>query len=148
MKFNNSAKTESVVVVLATDNDVLSLEELYILTNQSTFKKMFSVQDYHQATDGDDIWVAKIDTLIVGFVSIYQPDNLLHNLFVLPQYQGKGVGALLLSFAESRLNSPMRLKVSKNNMSATFFYKKYGWQEELVPDPLFDEYISFEKHKI
>lgn len=148
MKFNNSAKAENIILALATENDTISLEELYVLTNQSTFKTSFSSKDYHQATDGDDIWVAKIDSIIVGFVSIYKTDNLLHNLFVLPQHQGKGVGGLLLLFAESQLNNPMKLKVALNNLSASSFYKKYGWKEELFPDPLFSEYISFEKYKI
>ena len=36
--------------------------------------------------------VADTDGQVVGFVSIWQPEDFIHNLFVSPEWQNHGIG--------------------------------------------------------
>lgn len=78
----------------------------------------------------------------VGFMGIqHQMDgkSRLHKIYVLPQYQGKGVGKLLIEKAESLSkeahSSALLLNVNRFN-KARYFYEKLGFsilREEDVP---------------
>jgi ribosomal protein S18 acetylase RimI-like enzyme len=83
--------------------------------------------NYINSTQEDEVWIAENQHGIVGFFSIYPKDNFIHNLFVHPKSQGKGVGKALLDHAEQNLAKPMTLKVALNNANACGFYEHYGW---------------------
>jgi len=62
-----------------------------------------------------------------------QPDCInLHQLFILPEYQSKGIGEAVLTFiiedtAASKI--PVRLRVLKVNPRALMFYQRLGFKQ-------------------
>ena len=66
-----------------------------------------------------------IDEKPVGIVSV--KDNLIENLYVLPNEQGKGYGSELLRFALCRCSGIPCLWVLDNNSVAIEFYLRRGF---------------------
>ena len=133
-----------------TESDMLALERLFLLTRQSTFttrpKDAFKIGDYVKSTQEDEVWVAEYIGVIVGFVSIYVPDNFIHNLFVHPKYQGKGIGKQLLQIAEENLKRPMTLKAAMDNPKSFSFYEKYDWHQVSIHKDVDEPYILYMKN--
>lgn len=57
------------------------------------------------------------------------PDNFIHNLFVHPDFSGKGVGSQLLYSAIEKMNKPVTLKCVSKNQKAMQFYENNGWKK-------------------
>lgn len=76
----------------------------------------------------------------VGFASVSPQDNFLHNLFVDPKAQGKGVGSALLKQVQETFTSTGSLKCLVRNERATAFYRRHGWQTEATGDSPEGEY--------
>jgi len=114
-------------------DDTPQLEILFQLTRQYTFScrspNEFRIGDYAKSVEKDDVWIAEENGVIIGVVSIYPANNFIHNLFVHPHHQRKGIGTILLKQAEDNLEKPMTLKVSMDNSKACLFYQKHGWKE-------------------
>lgn len=129
--------------------DIDALEELFQLTRQHTFvlrpAEEFKIGDYAQSTQEDEVWIAEETGVIVGFVSIYVPDNFIHNLFVHPKSQGKGIGKQLLQVAEENLARPMTLKAAIDNPKSFSFYEKYGWHQVSIHEDVDEPYILYGK---
>ncbi|EHN68525.1 N-acetyltransferase [Aliivibrio fischeri] len=69
-------------------------------------------------------YVVELDSKIVGFYSLYE--NMLAAIFVLPEYQGKGIGKQLIAHAKER--SPMlTLNVYTENVASYQFYLSQGF---------------------
>lgn len=88
------------------------------------------LEDFDAATLDETIWVAEEDGHRLGFASVYENDNFLHNLFVDPAFQGKGVGSALLKHAQSTFTSTGALKCLLQNKTALAFYQHHGWHIE------------------
>ncbi len=74
----------------------------------------------------DDMFTATIDSKIVGTVSLY--GNRIRNLFILPEYQGKGIGRILMDFIENYAKTKnIECIVLNSNLSAEGFYNKLGY---------------------
>ncbi len=129
--------------------DIEALEQLFQLTRQHTFilrsAEEFKIGDYVQSTHEDEVWVAEENGFIIGFVSIYVPDNFIHNLFVYPEHQGKGIGTKLLQLAEQNLGRPMTLKAAMDNPKSFSFYEKYGWHQVSIHEDIDEPYILYRK---
>ena len=76
--------------------------------------------------------VIQLSDIDVGIMAMLrQPDCInLHQLFILPAYQGKGIGEAVLKLiikeaAEAKL--PIRLQVLKVNNRAFSFYQRLGF---------------------
>ena len=134
-----------------TANDIPELERLFLLTRQSTFttcpNNKFKIGDYEKSTAEDDTWIAEENGIIIGFVSIYSDDNFIHNLFIHPESQRKGVGRRLLQVAEKNLSSTMTMKIAMDNQKVCPFYKKYGWSEISRHSGAEEPYILYGKTK-
>lgn len=131
-----------------TISDISRLEEIYLITRQTTFNNRaneFHIGDFVQSTIDDEVWVAEIDDVIVGFISIYSQDNFIHNLFIDPKYQRQGVGSKLLLFAEVQLSRPTTLKVAIDNLKVCPFYEKYGYYKVAKFDKAPKPYILYKK---
>jgi ribosomal protein S18 acetylase RimI-like enzyme len=137
------------IIRMSKEQDIVQLEYLFLITRRKTFtlhpKEKFQLGDYIESVAGEEVWVADYDSLIVGFVSMWLQDNFIHNLFVHPDWQGKGIGTALLRQAESRLVKPMELKVKVGNLIACKFYQKHGWQQGELCDNDTDPCFSYRK---
>ena len=78
-----------------------------------------------QIKDGKKVYMLT-DDIPVGVVSI--KDNLIENLYVLPERFRKGYGSKLLNFAISKCTDDPMLTVLNNN-SAIEMYRKFGFKE-------------------
>ena len=77
--------------------------------------------------DGGKALFLLLDPEPVGVVSVQ--DDLIENLYVLPDMQGRGYGSALLEFAAARCQDAPRLWVLNVNEKARRFYEVRGFQE-------------------
>lgn len=134
----------------AKEDDTEKLATLFLITRQKTFKsappQKFKMGDYKESVVAEEVWIAEEDGDIVGFVSLWRPDNFIHNLFVHPDWQNQGIGQKLLKKAEKRLSFPMELKVTTDNIKAQKFYQKHGWEKVALRDDVPEPYFLFKKY--
>ncbi|AQM60854.1 N-acetyltransferase [Clostridium baratii] len=71
-------------------------------------------------------FVYKEHNIIKGFISIMN-DSFIGALFVLEDYQGKGIGRFLIDYCKN-LSPKLELSVYKENTSAVSFYRKCGFK--------------------
>ena len=77
-------------------------------------------------------WVATVNDKIIGFTMILQDEGCLFAAFVLPEYEGRGVGRRLVMLAEQELfehHEIAWLETDKNSRAAKF-YMQLGWGNE------------------
>ncbi|MAP80966.1 MAG: hypothetical protein CL526_07735 [Aequorivita sp.] len=83
--------------------------------------------------------------VLMGFISYYNNDEFKKNAFltmilVSKDYQGKGIGKLLLEFSIRDIQNSgfenYSLEVLKNNAKAIAFYKSYGFIQKEDRDQL------------
>lgn len=65
---------------------------------------------------------------IVGFIELVGAH--VSNVFVGPAAQGKGVGALMMAWAEAQVEGPITLSVFTVNPNARRFYERLGFTVE------------------
>lgn len=77
----------------------------------------------------NEVWLAVADKISVGYYSFKQDDNSLwlENLWVLPEYMGRGIGRQLFEHAleKSRMRGASILKIEADP-NAQRFYEKMG----------------------
>ncbi len=107
-----------------------AVKKLYRDSRLATFtwldSVLFELSDFDRDTKGEDIWVASKSNEILGFVSIWEPDNFIHHLFVSPSNLRRGVGLKLLDFAKQRYSN-LSLKCLTQNSNAIGFYWSHGF---------------------
>ena len=128
------------------ERDALILPELFHLSEQdlpwlSELEKRVQVspwQAQHFADSleaGHDAWGARQGVLPQGFVLIMHDPYASHllNIAVLPEAQGRGMGAFLLRHAMRRAAETgvgeMFLEVRPSNDKALALYQSFGFQE-------------------
>jgi Acetyltransferases len=82
------------------------------------------------------------DNIVKAFVSILN-NSFIGALFVLPEYQGLGIGKKLMDYCKA-LHSSLELCVYKENINAVNFYKCCGFdviKEQTNEDSGFMEYV-------
>jgi GNAT superfamily N-acetyltransferase len=108
--------------------DKLSLSEIYLNCRQITFswvpKEEFQEADFDRDTKGEVILVATLNSMPVGFISIWMRDNFIYHLFIDPDHQGKGYGRRLLIAGLKNLGRPSRLKCVVRNSKACKFLNR------------------------
>jgi len=114
------------------DADRPGLRTLFLNTRLTSWAWLESenwrLEDFDAVTQDEHIWVAEIDGQLAGFASVWRRDNFLHNLFVSPDWQGRGVGSALLKKVQSELTDTGSLKCLVQNTQALRFYQRHGWQ--------------------
>ncbi|WP_312972530.1 GNAT family N-acetyltransferase [Atlantibacter sp.] len=100
----------------------------------------WQLEDFDAATLGETIWVAEQGGHRIGFASLLENDNFLHNLFIDPQYQGCGAGSALLHKAQENFTSTGALKCLVKNAPAVAFYQRHGWEIEATGEGPEGEY--------
>ncbi|PWJ98224.1 ribosomal protein S18 acetylase RimI-like enzyme [Flavobacterium araucananum] len=116
------------------NSDYPTLRTLYLKERQTTFSWLdpseFKLEDFERDTKGELVLVAIDLDVPVGFISIWMPNNFIHNLYVDQTYQDKGLGTLLLKSAIKETHFPVTLKCLENNTKAVAFYIKKGFIEK------------------
>jgi GNAT superfamily N-acetyltransferase len=129
-----------------TDYD--ALRNLFLKERQSTFSWLdtsnYQLKDFDKEIHGEEVLVARIDNIVIGFISIWMPNNFIHHLYVDEKYHDKGIGTQLLKAAIDKTKFPITLKCLEDNTKAVAFYRRKGFVEkERGPSPNGD-YILFE----
>jgi GNAT superfamily N-acetyltransferase len=93
------------------------------------------------------IW--EVEDQVVAFIAISEDDSKswINQLYVLPGWEGKGIGHRLLQHAQHVLPKPIHLYTFQQNMNARRFYENHGYKatkfsdgsnnEENCPDILY-----------
>lgn len=77
-------------------------------------------------------WVCEVDDKIVGFAIADLKDNSIWALFLLPEFEGKGIGRklqeLMLGWYFNQTKEKLWLTTAPGTRAETF-YRKSGWNE-------------------
>lgn len=91
-------------------------------------KRKVTLAVFAQETEGETLLVAERCNRVIGFASVYPPENFLHHLYVEPSKHRKGAGSLLLRAAQAMLTGPLQLKTQRANTRARAFYAKHSYR--------------------
>ena len=95
------------------------------------------------------VTVAVQDEAVVGVLATSQAEGIswIDQLYVMPAWVGRGLGAKLLEHAHAQLACPIRLYTFQANTGARRFYERHGYRvvaltdgqtnEEKCPDVLY-----------
>tara|TARA_R110002049_G_scaffold161450_13_gene327030 strand:+ start:2510 stop:2914 length:405 start_codon:yes stop_codon:yes gene_type:complete len=112
--------------------DLPALQRIYLQTRAEKFHWLdqadLRTSDFERDTEGERIWVAETARQIVGFASVWEQENFVHHLFVLPSHAGKKIGSALLATCLQNMGRPAQLKCMTANADALRFYQTLGWQ--------------------
>ncbi|WP_405156034.1 GNAT family N-acetyltransferase [Paenibacillus sp. FSL K6-0108] len=114
--------------------DYPDLRNIYLESRHARFHwahpENMSLQDFDSDTVDEHIIVAENeDGQLLGFASLYLPDNFIHLLFIHPSFIGGGTGSRLLEASISLMHQPIRLKCVSDNHKAIGFYERNGWKK-------------------
>ncbi|MDA6069856.1 GNAT family N-acetyltransferase [Flavobacterium sp. AC] len=129
-------------------NDLPALRILFLKERQTTFlwidSSSFHLKDFDSEIKDEEVLVAILDNVVVGFISVWLPENFIHHLYVDQKYHDKGIGTQLLKAAIEKANFPITLKCLENNTKAVAFYKQKGFIEKERGPSEHGDYILFE----
>jgi len=122
-----------------------TLSNIYLESRASTFTWLdtssFSVLDFKKDTQGELILMAVSNEKIVGFISVWEPDNFIHHLYVSSERHNQGAGSQLLEAVKSNFGN-LSLKCMAANKAALAFYESKGFvRASQGTDSLGDYYL-------
>lgn len=112
------------------------VQNKFLESSYSKKSLMYRLENSH-------LWVAEVDGVIVGFANYSylkkNGDVELGAIYLLPNYQGRGIGSALLQTGLSQINGMKRLilNVEKANEKALQFYKRKGFKFDLEFSEIF-----------
>lgn len=87
-------------------------------------QRSISVADFKRETDGELVFLARVNKTIAGYVSVWQADWFVHHLYVDPKVHGVGVGTALVTHVLGLASpQPISLKCQVQNLGAMAFYR-------------------------
>ncbi|TLY99224.1 MAG: GNAT family N-acetyltransferase, partial [Gammaproteobacteria bacterium] len=104
----------------------------------------------HSLIPSGGVTLASVEDRIVGVLAVSHSDgrSWIDQLYVEPQYCGRGIGTQLLRVALNSLRRSIRLYTFQENVRARRFYERFGFQpiafgdgsenEEGCPDVLYE----------
>lgn len=104
----------------------------------------------HSLIPSGGVTLACADGSVVGVLAVRTVEDAgwIDQLYVEPNYCGRGIGTQLLAFALSSLPRPVRLYSFQKNARARAFYEAHGFRpvefgdgslnEDLCPDVLYE----------
>lgn len=133
---------------IASESDYPELRLVYLESRRKSFHwaniEEMTLEDFDKVTSEEYVILVEEDGEILGFVSLYLPDNFIHNLFVHPEFSGRGVGGQLLNVSIEKMNKPLRLKCVSKNQKAMSFYQNRGWKKIIEEGRAGEEYWVME----
>ncbi|WP_407485376.1 GNAT family N-acetyltransferase [Elizabethkingia miricola] len=130
-------------IVEKKDKDYSIIQEIYNMV-QNKMPFLSEIPDLKNALTGEVVYEAIADGETIAFISLWEPDNFIHYLFVDPLYQSKGIGLQLITYLSEVYGKPLGLKCLLENTNAVRFYKKNGFYEKYRGTSAEGEYIYFE----
>ncbi|WP_349957297.1 GNAT family N-acetyltransferase [Rhizobium sp. ZPR3] len=117
----------------AREQDMQQLAEIYLRVRRETFLWVepghFTLEDFAAHTNGERLFVCEDEHgAVVGFAAIWEPDDFIHMLYILPTFQGRGAGKALLAGLPEWPQRRYRLKCLVKNMRAMAFYRRLGFE--------------------
>ncbi|MDY6897254.1 MAG: GNAT family N-acetyltransferase [Cyanobacteriota bacterium] len=117
-------------------SDIEAVVKLWWKTWHQTFSEIRHPQPYSawKARFQDDlairgsIWVAEVESYIVGFMVVMEEEKEVNQLFVDPDYQNQGIGKALLEKAKSICPQGLTLTTLQSNTKACLFYEKHDFK--------------------
>jgi GNAT superfamily N-acetyltransferase len=95
---------------------------------QAAWKQRFQREFVNRAS----IWVAECSGVIAGFVVVMTEQQYLEQLFVVPPFQHRGIGGVLLDKAKSLCPQGLRLHTLQHNKAACTFYERHDFRPTSV----------------
>ena len=143
---------------IATRNDAESVATVYLRSRRElvAFAPLVHSEEAVRAWIRDALiaagrtTVAVVDGQVVGFLSVSKDaqGSWIDQLYLLPEWTGRGLGSELLGLAREELPSPIRLYTFQANQAARRFYERHGFEaaafgdgsgnEERCPDILYE----------
>ena len=77
--------------------------------------------------NGWSLYVADDGGTLAAMLALHLPNRYLDQLFVAPEYQGKGVGRMLLAFTRKHLPDEIWLRCVRENEKAWRWYEREGF---------------------
>ncbi|MGI1819694.1 N-acetyltransferase family protein [Lactobacillus johnsonii] len=114
-------------VQLCQVHDQARMQEL-IVGNAVDLYAPLEVAVYKEELFSETIYVAVLDSQVVGFVAFRK--NELGYIYVLNEFQGRGIGGKLLDTVIPYLERPAFLEVFPTNIKAKRLYRSRGFVEE------------------
>ena len=114
-------------VQLCQVHDQARMQEL-IVGNAVDLYAPLEVAVYKEELFQETIYVAALDSQVVGFVAFRK--NELGYIYVLNEFQGRGIGGKLLDTVIPYLERPAFLEVFPTNIKAKRLYRSRGFVEE------------------
>ena len=117
-------------------SQALDLAPIHSIESQTYFLQHILPQDY-------DIQVVLDAGTVVAFMASNSSE--ISQLYVHPDYQGKGIGSLLMKVAKQQSDGYLSLRTFEKNLPARDFYQAHGFDfsagnsdnEEGLPDLLY-----------
>lgn len=85
---------------------------------------------------GWSLHVADDNGTLAAMLALSLPERRLDQLFVVPEYQGNGLGRMLLAFTRTQLPDEIRLRCVRENEKAWRWYEREGFvfeKEQVAP---------------
>ena len=114
-------------VQLCQVHDQARMQEL-IVGNAVDLYAPLEVAVYKEELFSETIYVAALDSQVVGFVAFRK--NELGYIYVLNEFQGRGIGGKLLDTVIPYLERPAFLEVFPTNIKAKRLYRSRGFVDE------------------
>ena len=89
-----------------------------------------------EVANGWSLHVADDDGRLVAMLAFHVPKKHLDQVFVAPEYHGRGIGRSLLAFARSHMPEEMWLRCVRENEKAWRWYEREGFvfeNEDISP---------------
>ncbi|CAN7358753.1 GNAT family N-acetyltransferase [Acidovorax sp. LjRoot129] len=111
----------------ALPENLTSLRALFFHSRRTAFfweeSSEFALEDFDLQTMGEMQLLAFDGDRLLGFISIWEPNNFVHHLHVHPDAVNRGVGRALLHALPGWSTTPYQLKCVAENTNALAFYR-------------------------
>lgn len=114
------------------EQDQLQVAEIYLKTRLAAFTwasaEELKSANFQEDSQGEVVFVYVEEQAVLGFLSVYEPENFVHHLFIRTDQQGRGIGQELLNYRLANSQGSLSLKCLAANKQALAFYQHFGFK--------------------
>lgn len=130
---------ETIKIVEATEEDVISIQNCVRQSYQHYVERLGKepgpmIDDYAYRVNNDNVYVVRAEDTVIGLVVLVLDGSrcLLDNIAVAPEASGKGLGKVLMRFAEEQTQkfgfSELELYTHELMAENISMYEKWGYK--------------------